>query len=217
MIKQGETFGRWTVIGDYIKDSKNGHKKYLCECGCEKKTQRYVDEQSLKRGRSVSCGCLTIEVAKKHFTKHGQRRTRLYSIWTGIKGRCNNPNNQRYADYGGRGIAVCEEWENNFEAFREWAYKNGFKDNANSTECTIDRKDNDKGYSPDNCRWITLKEQCYNRRSNTYIEYKGERHTITEWAEITGIKRATLQRRHSKGFSLEDIFFRGDLRKRGLI
>lgn len=92
-------------------------------------------------------------------TPDGLSKTRLYRIWCGMRNRCSNPNQKNYRLYGGRGIKVCEEWLNSFEAFYTWALNNGY-----SAKLTIDRKDNDKGYTPENCRWVTQAEQIRNRR-----------------------------------------------------
>ena len=124
-----------------------------------------------------------------HTLTHGQRNTRLYHIWTSMKQRCCNPNHKYYNLYGGRGISVCEEWLN-FEPFYEWAKASGYND-----KLTIDRKDNDKGYSPDNCRWTTQKVQCNNRRNNVLLTCNGKTQTLTQWSEELGIGIDTLWRR----------------------
>ncbi len=129
--------------------------------------------------------------------KHGQRHTRLYDVWRSMRSRCGNPNNNRYDIYGGRGIAVCKEW-NDFENFYSWAVKNGYNENL-----TIDRKDVDKGYEPLNCRWVTQRTQQNNRSNNRFVEFNGVSHTLGEWSEITGIRLATIWARLSKGWSIE--------------
>lgn len=123
-----------------------------------------------------------VALAKKNFTRHGKRRTRLYNIWCCMKKRCYNKNYTYYHNYGGRGIKVCEEWLNDFQAFYDWSMSHGYSD-----DLTIDRKDNDGDYCPDNCRWVNRKSQNRNSRNCHYLEYNGETHTITEWSEITGI------------------------------
>lgn len=98
------------------------------------------------------------------------------------------------------GVTICKEWENDYLAFREWALNNGYKD-----ELTIDRIDNSKGYSPENCRWATPKEQANNRNSNVYIEYEGTRYTLSQLADHVGVSRSTIQQRRKNGWSVEDI------------
>lgn len=101
-----------------------------------------------------------------HWTvkNHGGHQERLYGIWEGMKTRCYNPNCKAYSHYGGRGITVCEAWLNSYPIFRDWALLNGYDDSAPRWQCTIDRIDNDKGYSPDNCRWVDMKVQRSNQR-----------------------------------------------------
>lgn len=131
--------------------------------------------------------------------KHGKRHTRIYDIWRSMRQRCYNPNTNRYKNYGGKGIKVCDEWRESFEAFYEWAMANGYADNL-----TIDRKDTNGNYEPNNCRWVTMKEQQNNRLNNHLETYNGETHTIAEWSEITGIKMCTLWARLKKyGWSIE--------------
>lgn len=121
---------------------------------------------------------------------HGQRHTRLYSIWTDMKSRCCNAKRAKYARYGGRGIKVCAEWLNDFQAFYDWAMANGYSD-----DLTIDRINNDGDYSPENCRWITMKEQASNKSTNHLITHDRQTFTIAEWARRTGIPREVLKDR----------------------
>lgn len=130
--------------------------------------------------------------------KHRKRNTRLYGIWLQIKNRCFNSNTGRYKDYGGRGITICDEWKNNFQTFYEWAMSHGYSD-----ELTIDRIDNNGDYEPSNCRWVTVKIQNRNARSNHLITYKGETHCIADWVDITGISRACISNRLKYGWSVE--------------
>lgn len=144
-----------------------------------------------------NCAFLKIEEANK---THGMRWTRLYNTWTQIKQRCTNKNNERYEDYGGRGIKVCDKWMNSFDAFREWSLKNGYKDNL-----SIDRIDVNGDYEPDNCKWSTDVDQQRNKRNNRLVTINGETKTLAEWAEISGIPYKTLQRRIYTGCKQDDL------------
>lgn len=139
------------------------------------------------------------------YSNKSQSTTRLYRIWVSMRQRCNNPNNQAYKNYGGRGITVCQEWENSFQAFEDWAYSHGYREYL-----TIDRIDNDNGYSPDNCRWATMYEQAHNKRPPAHVyspnngpkplyEINGVWRTTAEWAEIAGITRKQFRKRWGKG------------------
>lgn len=135
--------------------------------------------------------------------KHGYSHTRLHNIWIGMRQRCRDVNTREYHRYGGRGISVCEEWED-FEEFRKWALANGYDENAPQGQCTLDRIDNDGNYEPSNCRWATMEEQSLNRpKRSSYYEYNGESHTLYEWANLFGIAYRTLKYRVKTGWSLE--------------
>lgn len=115
-----------------------------------------------------------------------------------MKNRCLKPSTTHFEHYGGRGITICDEWANDYSLFKQWAESNGYDDSL-----TIDRIDNDLGYSPSNCRWVTSVAQTNNRRSNVVYEYNGERHNVTEWANIFGIKPKTVFQRLYNGWSFE--------------
>ena len=198
----GQTFGRLLVLER--AGSKNGRAAWLCECICGNKT--VVSGEVLRRGTSKSCGCLKKEVAAKRAsdrapslakanTKHGMCKTRLYGIWGNLKARCKNKTNN---DYGGRGITVCPEWQESFEAFRDWALANGYRD-----DLTIERKDVNGNYCPENCCWKTKKEQSNNKRNNIKIEYKGKSQTMAQWAAEIGITHMTLWKRLKRGWPIE--------------
>lgn len=134
--------------------------------------------------------------------KHGMKGTRLYRIWQAMKTRCFNPNFPRFNDYGGRGISVCDEWKDDFQAFHCWSILNGYQENL-----TIDRIDNDGNYEPINCRWTTNEVQANNSRQCNFIEFNGETHNLTEWAEILNIPRYVLSNRiHAYGWTVERAF-----------
>jgi len=137
---------------------------------------------------------------------HGCSKTKLYGVWCGMKERCNNPNNKRFDRYGGRGIKVCDDW-NDFSTFQLWSIQNGYRDGL-----TIDRINNDGMYSPDNCRFVTRAEQNRNYSRNHLITYNGETKCIADWANETGIKASTLSIRLKRWNDLDKVFSRKDLR-----
>lgn len=151
-----QKFGHWTAIS-YACHDKHGHIMWLCKCDCG--TTRLVLYNSLISGKSLSCGCLRIKNCIKASKTHGLTETRLHRIWGNIKTRCLNKNTNCYSYYGGSGITICDEWINDFKKFYDWAIDNGYQENL-----TIDRKDNTKGYSPDNCRWVNKHIQACNQR-----------------------------------------------------
>lgn len=123
---------------------------------------------------------------------------RLYRIWKAMRTRCNNPHTKEYHRYGGRGIKVCDEW-NDYIVFRDWAYQNGYTE-----KLTIDRIDNNKNYSPDNCKWSTLVEQQQNRCTCRMITYNGKTQNMTLWAKELGIPSYRIKKRLQLGWSFED-------------
>ncbi len=168
----GKRFGRLVVLCREESTSSRSCAMWKCLCDCG--NVKIVASNDLTRGHTQSCGCLAHDLHVKRGSqlqkkgeghsrwKHGGSvggSSRLYRIWGGMKTRCYNPNSKHYDYYGGRGIAICTEWLHNFAAFQEWALSNGYHEGL-----SIDRIDNDKGYSPDNCRWITQTEQNKNRR-----------------------------------------------------
>ena len=180
----GQRFGRLVVL-KYLKQDEHSHSLWLCKCDCGNET--ILPKCKLTTGWTKSCGCLHKEsVSNKNcnFYKHGKTKTRQHRLWAGIQDRCYNSKNQDYYNYGGRGIKVCDEWlgKKGFINFYNWAMENGYQDNL-----TIDRIDNNKGYSPNNCRWATSEEQAKNRRCNHLVTYKGETHNLKEWAKIKNI------------------------------
>jgi len=187
----GEKYNMWSVI-ECVGKNKSGGYMYRCVCDCG--NERIVEGRSVRVGTSKCCGC-TRGIGNQYNAKHNGKKERLYSVWSSMRSRCLNENDTNYSRYGGRGLTICDEW-NDYEVFREWAINSGYDANAEYRECTIDRIDNDKGYSPDNCRWVSQKTQDNNRSSNHFITNKdGVTKTISEWSEITGIRKDTLRRR----------------------
>ncbi|QPL10865.1 HNH endonuclease [Pectobacterium phage Possum] len=167
-MQLGEVYGDLIVIG--LIPGGN-HPKALVKCSCG--VTKEIFRTSLRSGDSTSCGCKRIEKVSTHGMS--QKNLHIYRCWTALRNRCDNPNNPAYPDYGARGINYCPEWES-FENFRDWAYANGYK-----PELEIDREDNDKGYSPDNCRWATRTTQQRNRR--------GQRNSASQYVGVSRSKR----------------------------
>ena len=178
------------------------NEKPLWRCTCDCGKEIFVRHTRLTHGQK-SCGCHATKMLVERNTKHNQRHSRLYAVWRGLRSRCNNTKYPNYRDYGGRGISVCKEWDNTddgFQNFYEWSMDNGYSD-----ELTIDRIDNDGNYEPSNCRWATPKQQCNNRRSNVFLNYKGLIHTVSEWSEIIQIDSSVIYQRIYKGWSVGEI------------
>lgn len=204
----GKRFNRLTVIRYLEKDERTVRTyNWLCQCDCGKIVK--ANANKLKNGLQKSCGCLKEErkyaigeVNKKY--KHSNKR--LYAVYKGILDRCYNPKHREYHNYGERGITVCQEWLDDYDCFAEWALANGYKPDAEFGECTIDRNDVDKGYSPDNCTWITNAEQQNNRRDCVMITYQGETHTLKQWSEILKVSYNSLWWQiRGKGLTLEEF------------
>lgn len=163
----GKQFGYWTVL--YKDKSRKGNRNsfYVCKCKCGK--IKSISRSSIVSGKSKSCGCWESPNKKGINSTHGMSKTRLYHEWLSMRRRCKNPNDKSATSYYQKGIRVCDEWDSDFSAFRDWALSNGYADNL-----TIDRIDNSKGYNPYNCRWITSEEQQQNKTNTIYIEYNGK-------------------------------------------
>jgi len=160
----GQRFGRLTVAGLHHGDGKGAYY-WTCKCDCGGECVALTN--NLRKGNTISCGCFRLEQLRGAIKKHGEGGTRLYRIWKAIHTRCYNSKFPGYKYYGGRGITVCDEWKSSFIPFKEWAEANGYSDNL-----TIDRIDVNKEYSPDNCRWATMKEQNKNKRAPNGFKIK---------------------------------------------
>ena len=173
----GKTFGRLTVL--HRGEKKGYHQKWVCKCSCGIIKEIYQTSLIAKNG-TKSCGCLQKESATKHGQSHNVGKGNLYRVWINLRTRCNNPQHQYYAEYGGRGITVCEEWDD-FLTFQQWALGSDYTEGL-----TIDRRNNDLGYNPDNCHWTNRTQQQRNRRSqkNSTSKYTGVSwcNTKKKWA-----------------------------------
>ena len=200
----GQKFGLLTVIGLAETDTRKTY--WVCKCDCG--NMKTVRSDSLLCGAIKSCGCIKRKQDEVNLTKnhrHKMSGTRIYSEWQGMKGRCYNKGSARYADWGGRGIEVCEQWRNSFESFYTWAMANGYQDNL-----TIDRIDNNGNYCPENCRWVGQQEQCRNRRSNINITIGNSTRTLMEWCEIFQVDYTNVNARYhrNKNATIDYLFNR---------
>jgi len=184
----GRRFGYLTAVS--LAPRLKGEISWRCLCDCG--NTHVVTGQLLRRGGVRSCGCKRYGQAKTH----GARHTSEWVIWSSMRGRCNNPNDKAYARYGGRGIFVCGEWE----AFEKFLSDMGPRP---SKKHSLDRIDNNGGYSKENCRWATNKEQNRNKRNNVLLTHNGETKTLVEWDEASGAARGSIASRIYKGWSVE--------------
>lgn len=197
----GKKFNRLLVIRR-VKDEQS---LYECVCDCGKTVFAYAN--SIISGNIKSCGCYRLDRIKNLQRKHDMAHTRLYDVWKGLKRRCCNPKNHSYKDYGGRGIDICQQWKDDFMSFYHWSIENGYDENAPYGQCTIDRIDANGNYCPENCRWVSLKEQANNRKNNLLITYNGETDTLSNWSKRIGIGyNALFKRIHDMNWSVEKAF-----------
>lgn len=201
----GLKFNRLTVLELHHKVQKfkkNGSRGgyieyYLCKCDCGKET--IIEKWHITSGRTKSCGCIQKESTSNLFSTHHLSKHQLYNTWCKMKERCYKPICKAYPNYGGRGIKVCDEWKNNFQNFYDWALSNGYKE-----DLTLDRIDVNGNYEPLNCRWISQKQQCNNKRTNFYITIYNRTQTLKEWCEEKDLNYSAVQARISRGWTIED-------------
>ena len=196
----GQTFGRLTVVSFAGPDGA-GRATWRCQCVCG--GEKTAKAHELKRGNTASCGCLAQEQrqAAAQSRCHDFSRTnwpRERRAWEGMLRRCTDPDWPQWPDYGGRGITVCDPWRSSFQAFAADLGRA-------PVGGTIERLDNTLGYSPENCRWATRKEQANNRRSNRWLTHQGRTQNVSQWAAELGIPRATLYHRLHKGWPVAQI------------
>ena len=186
--------GRWTV-----------RTYWLCQCDCGQ--QSTVTGTHLRTGHTLSCGCRQERLKRKGFNRsHGLREAPEYKVWADMRQRCRNPRNKRYAQYGGRGITVCTQWETSFTAFLADVGPRP------SLQHTLDRIDPNGNYEPGNCRWATASEQANNRQSTQFYEAFGRRRTCAQWAAEMNIPYKTLHQRLAAGTPIETALMVADLR-----
>ena len=189
----GRTFGRLTAIAP-VEMTKARMTKWLCICDCGSEVVTLI--ASLNNGNTKSCGCLQKEVVTQRNTTHGMCHSPEYGVWSALINRCRNPNDKGYKNYGGRGIDVCKEWYS-FDAFIVDMGERPYP------EDTIERVNNNHGYSPDNCQWVTQKVQMRNTRRNRILTFNGKTKCLTDWAIDIGMNPVTLLTRIQRGWSIE--------------
>lgn len=193
-IEVGQTFGRWTVLGE--APTVNDERRLLCKCACG--VERSVALNSLRKGRSHSCGCYKLDELFIHGASgNGKYRAhRWYKAWSNMHDRCYNPNYEGYKHYGGRGISVCERWRNDPLRF--------LHDMGDPPRrMSLDRIDTNGDYSQNNCRWATAKQQCRNKRTNVMVTFRGKRVCLSEAAEMAGLRYSVVWQRCNHGWSVE--------------
>jgi hypothetical protein len=195
----GQKFGRLTVL--HRVPNQGPEVRWACACDCGNRKE--LNGSHLKSGNTKSCGCWASDRAKTGIKrKHNRSGTPLYELWCKMRERCGNPSNPSYGAYGGRGIYVCDRWQD---------FENFFADMGErpSPKHSIDRIDNDGPYSPSNCRWVgSIREQRANCRDNRWITYKGETMILSEWARRTGIDGETIAARLDARWSVDDALTR---------
>lgn len=189
----GQKFGKLVAIEHFVQQGQS-----WCKCKCDCENVKNVRASCLISGVTQSCGCYQRERTSTTNRLHGESGTRLYKIWKHMKGRCLCKSDKNYSLYGGRGISIYENWMNSYENFRNWAIQSGY-----SEKLTIDRINVDGNYCPENCRWVTVKAQANNKRTNIYVTLGNETHTLAEWGEINGISYETIDKRRRYGWSNE--------------
>lgn len=195
--KIGERFGRLVVLSEAraIVDPKRGWRvaRWLCLCDCGNKKR--VRGGDLNQGKTTSCGCYKRERTVITHTKHGKRWTKTYYVWLGMRSRCANPKRVEYKNYGGRGIKVCSRWD---------SFSNFLKDMGEQPKGKqLDRINNNGGYSPENCRWATRKQQMRNTRGNRYFTIHGNRKSLSEWCEISNQNYMTVWHKLKRGADIK--------------
>ena len=199
MNLKGKRYGKLVVL-ERAPNGSGGMTRWMCLCDCGNKKE--VMAKHLKSGAISDCGCERSKRMTQRNLKHGDSGTKLYNTWCHMRSRCNNPNGIDYPDYGGRGIRVCDEWENSYEAFREWALKSGYQE---TKKISIDRINVNGDYEPENCRWVDDYTQANNKRDNHYIEYHGERMTLAEAVRKSKtVRYDTAKARIYKGWNPEE-------------
>lgn len=192
--RAGQRYGRLTAIAFYDRDIK-GEAYWVALCDCGRVT--VVRGSHLGSGNVQSCGCFCSESSSMRARTHGMSDRQGYESWAGMKRRCLNSKSKAYPLYGGRGITICDRWVNSLETF--------LKDMGPCPEgYTLERKNNDGNYEPNNCVWGTRTAQANNRRSSRFLTLNGKTMTVSEWSVETGIHHSAIHLRLKRGWSVEE-------------
>jgi hypothetical protein len=190
----GRRVGRLVVVATAASRGAKMQKWWLCKCDCGESVD--VRGDHLRRGETISCGCMLVD--RPNRPAGDPERRKVYRVWAKMISRCFNKDDRNYRRYGARGITVCDRWRNSFESFFADMGRRPTQDHS------IDRINNDGNYEPTNCRWATRDEQAVNRRTNRIVEYDGDRLTVSQWSRKVGIKAGTLRHRLVNGWSAGD-------------
>lgn len=191
----GQRFGKLVVL--HLSDHKSNAGKTLFDCLCDCGKVKTISSTHLVSGHTTSCGCYLGEWCVKTKTTHGMKHTKIYGVYHNMMRRCNEVTNVAYRLYGARGIAVCEEWAIDPVAFFTWAKISGYIEGL-----TLDRIDNNGPYSPENCRWVTQKEQSRNTRQNVNVSMFGKTQCLSDTCAMLNIKFSCVQERLRKRHSI---------------
>lgn len=196
----GKKFNWITILR--LDRTENHHNYWVCECDCG--TKFIAIGNNIIRGKTKSCGCMKKAFAPWHKRTHGDCGTRFYYTWASMKSRITSKNNERYRDYGGRGLSLYDKWLD-YEGFKADMYPSYLKhvEEFGEHQTTIERKDVDGDYCPSNCTWATYQEQAMNTRLTVRIEYEGNVYSLTEISEYFNINKSTFKDRLRKGWSTE--------------
>lgn len=204
----GEKYGRLTAICLVAKGDRQHRPKWLFRCDCG--NEILISANAARTGNTKSCGCLLFEarsahsraalkIAQANQVTHGMTGTRIYGIYKNMKTRCYNAKTPCFKYYGGKGIAVCDEWLNNPAAFMDWAFSHGYDENL-----TIDRINSNLNYCPENCRWITQAEQARRTPKVRHITYNGETKTALQWEKYFNVPLDSISRLIREGVSMQE-------------
>lgn len=192
---QGRRFGRLLALRQHELKKHGWDWLFRCDCGKEV----VLRGSQVARLHTRSCGCLRVDTSREQETTHGKKNTRVYRCWSQMKRRCLNETDRRFADYGGRGIKVCDRWRESFENF--------YADMGDPPEGTsLERKDVNGDYCKDNCVWATDTEQANNKRNNRRVTYRGETKTLMQWARELNLNYTALVYRLNRGWTPEQAF-----------